>query len=97
MDKEELKETAGKVIDEMSHQLTELNSKKEQISSDAMEKYNESVEELQNKIKDLKSKYEELKNNAPESIEEYKKVFADAGNSFKQGFSKLSALFKKEI
>ncbi len=96
MDKDQLKEKAGKVIDEMSHQLNELSSKKEQVSSEAKEKYDQSIEELQKKITDLKSKYEELKNNAPESIDEYKKVLADAGNSFKEGFTKLSAIFKKE-
>ena len=92
MNKEEFKARANQRIDEISAKINEIKAEKESVKSDAKEEFQESIKELESKKVDLQSNYYALLNATDEKWEEVKSAFSEAADSFKEGFSKLSAL-----
>jgi len=96
MEKQEFKEKAKKRIDEIFAKIDELEASKDKVKDDFREKYNESIADLKKKKDVLIARYNELDEAKDSKWAEVKDAFSDASDSFKEGFSKLTSIFKKD-
>lgn len=95
MEKKEKKEKAKKVIDDIFARIEELENKKNKVNEESREKYHEIINNLKNKKDDLVTKFDALQTATDDKLEEAGRVFSESAESFKEGFSKLSSLFKE--
>ncbi|SDB92828.1 sll1863 family stress response protein [Williamwhitmania taraxaci] len=94
MDKQTFKENAKKSIDDIFAKIEELEAKNENFKERSKIEYDENLAELKAKRDELQAKYRELENATEEKWDEVKIAFSSASESFKEGFSKITALFK---
>lgn len=92
MNKEQYKEKAIKIIDEVSDQINELKAKKESLKEDVKIEYDENINNLETKRLDLKAKYLQLEKANEDKWEEAKEAFSSATHSFKEGLDKLKSI-----
>ena len=96
MEREEFKQKAKQSIDDIFARIEQLEAKMDKAKADAKGKYKDEIEELKLKKADLQSKYEKLENAVEDKWEEVKNAFIESAPSFKEGFSKLGKIFKKD-
>jgi hypothetical protein len=96
MEREEFKQKAKQSIDDLFTRIEQLEAKMDKAKDDAKVKYKDEIEELKLKKADLQAKYEKLENAVEDKWEEVKNAFIESAPSFKQGFSRIGQLFKKE-
>jgi cytochrome c556 len=96
MNKEEFKAFASKQIDDVSEKLDQLKAKKDEVSGELKVKYADTIVDLKEKKTHLKTKFEALEHASEDKWEEVKTAFSNANDSFKEGFSKISQIWKKE-
>ena len=94
MDRETFKENAKKSIDDLFAKIDELEAKKDKAKAETQAEYEAKINELKAKKEELLKKYEELNNATDEKWDEIKITFSSAMDSFKEGFSKISSIFK---
>ncbi len=94
MEKQEFKEKAKKSIDDLFAKIEILEQKKEKASAETKARYNKIIADVKILQKDLQAKYKAFENSSSEDWEEKKKVLNSSLESFKEGFSRLSAIFK---
>jgi peptidoglycan hydrolase CwlO-like protein len=94
MEREKFKTKAKKSIDDIFAKINELESKRDKVREDAKGEYDERISNLKTRREELQKKYESLKKAGDDKWEEAKKTFSSSADSFKEGFSKLSGLFR---
>lgn len=94
MDKQKYKENAKKSIDEIFAKIDELEKKTESFKEKSKAEYEKNIAELKAKRAELQAKYKALENASDDKWEEVKSAFSSASDSFKEGFSKITSLFK---
>lgn len=94
MDKNTIKENAKKTIDDIFNKIQELETKKDELSVEVKAEYEQKIADLKLKKDELKANLDELEKNAEVKLEEVKATFDSAAASVKEGFSKITDLFK---
>jgi len=94
MDRETFKNNAKKSIDSIFAKIDELESKKDQAKSETKVEYEQMLQSLRSKKDRLIEQYDALANSSEGKWEEAKEAFSSASDSFKEGFSKISSLFR---
>jgi hypothetical protein len=94
MTREEFKKNAKKNLDDIFAKIDELEAKKDLAVQEAKLEFEQKIAELKQKKVELKAKFEKLENASEEKWEETKNAFASASVNFREGFSKISSLFK---
>ena len=90
----ESREKAKKSIDALFAKIDELEQKSEKTSEKTKAKYNEAITDLKLMKSELQAKYKALEHSSEKDWEEKKAVFNSSMESFKEGFSKISQIFK---
>lgn len=96
MNREEFKEKAKGVIDDIFVKIDELEEKKENFEGEAKEKYEEKLKELEEKKEELEKKYKDLEEGAEGKWEEVKESFSKSADFFRQGIKDLMNIFNKD-
>lgn len=96
MTREEYKEAASKAIDQVGDQIDKMKAKKNEVSGQLREQYDSALKDLELKQAKMTEKYNEMKSASDDKWEEVKSTFSSASDSFREGFSKLSTLFKSQ-
>ena len=95
MERNKYKENAKNEIDKIFAKIDELEAKKDMVSAETKEKVNHKIAELKSQRDVIKSKYNELIDTTEESWEKAKSSFSESADSFKNGLSELTHLFRK--
>ncbi len=96
MNRNENREKAKKVIDDIFARIDQLERNKDKVSEESKESYQEIMNKLNARKNDLLKRFEDVQNASDDKLEEASKIFSDSAESFKEGFSKLSSLFKNK-
>lgn len=94
MDKESFKKRAQKSLNDLFAKIDELEAKKDKVKADSKAEYEKQLSRLKLQKDNLQAKYNELIKASDEKLEEVKTAFSSAADSFKEGISKISSLFK---
>jgi len=92
MNKSEFRKNAKNKIDRLFVKIEDLETKKNQVSEDALEKYEETIRNLKYKRARLQQNYHALEIVAEEQWVETKKEFVNATESINEGVKELVAL-----
>lgn len=93
MDRNTFKENAKKRIDEIFAGIETLEAKKDKAQAHVQSEYAEQIAALKARKKDLESKYQSALEASEDKWEASKSAFNESMDAFKDGFSKLSAVF----
>lgn len=93
MTKEEIKAKAGEALAEAKSKIKELDAKKDGLSAELKEEFQEKVTALKAKKEALETKIDELEDDAEDKWDEIKDVLGDSLKSFKEGITNLGRLF----
>lgn len=93
MKKEEIKAKATEALTEAKSKLEELQGKRESMTAELKEEFDEKVILLKVKKKELELKLERMEDQSEEKWDEIKDVLGDSIQSFKDGFTNLGKLF----
>ncbi len=94
MDREKFKQEAKQSIDKIFAKIDELEAKKERAKAGSVEEYDKVLANLKVKRDALVAQYDKLADISEEKWEEAKSAFSAASESFKEGFTIISSLFK---
>jgi len=94
MTREEFKEKAKQGIDELFTKIDELEKKKDDVTDDLKNSYNDQISELNKRKEELKLKFLKLMGATDQDWEEHKNSFDSTYATFKEGYYKLSSFFK---
>jgi phage shock protein A len=94
MDKNKFKEEAKQSIDLLFAKIDELESKKDKAEASVKADIENKISELKKKKDDLQARYRSLKDTSDEKWEQAKNAFDSSMDSFKEGISKLTGIFK---
>ncbi len=94
MEREKFKEDAKQFIDKIFARIDELEAKKDRVTEDKKQEYEEMLASLRQRKKLLLDKYNNLSSSAEDKWEEARITFSDASESFKDGFDKIASLFR---
>jgi protoporphyrinogen oxidase len=93
MNKNELKREFKDGIDDVFHNIQELENKSEELSGKSKDELNEKIAMLQKKKDEMDSFYEELLNSSEEKAEEINVRFKKSIVNFKKGFKEIAGAF----
>jgi len=93
MNKAEIKNKAKNAIDEAYAKISELESKRDHMSSELRGEFDEKIKALKAKGEELKQKISSYEEEGEDKWDEVKDILSDSMESFKEGFSKLGKLF----
>jgi hypothetical protein len=100
MKKEEFKQKAHDVLDELVEYIAKLENKAGEIAEDAKEEYREQLDNLKGIRDNLSTKLEEYESIADSKWDVIKEsagsFFASVGESWKENYTKVAEAFKKE-
>jgi chromosome segregation ATPase len=96
MEKEEFKQKAKQTIDDIFAKIDELQIKMDKAKAETKVKYKNEIEELKKKKAELQTRYDKLEDVVEDKWEDVKKAFSESAGSFKEGFSRLGKIFKKD-
>jgi SMC interacting uncharacterized protein involved in chromosome segregation len=93
MTKDEIKAKASEALADAKSTIQELDAKKDTLSAELKEEFEEKVNALKAKKDALEAKIDALEDGAEDKWEEIKDVLGDSLKSFKDGFTNLGRLF----
>lgn len=93
MTKDEIKAKASEALADAKSTIQELDAKKDTLSAELKEEFEEKVNALKAKKDALEAKIDALEDDAEDKWEEIKDVLGDSLKSFKDGFTNLGRLF----
>jgi chromosome segregation ATPase len=93
MTKDEIKAKAQEAISDAKLKIQEFDAKKDGITAELKEEFQEKIELLKAKKDLLQSKIDSLDDDAEDKWEEIKDILGDSIKSFKEGFTNLGRLF----
>lgn len=93
MTKDEIKAKASEALADAKSTIQELDAKKDTLSAELKEEFEEKVNVLKAKKDALEAKIDALEDDAEDKWEEIKDVLSDSLKSFKDGFTNLGRLF----
>lgn len=94
MDRAAVKERARQSIDTVFDAIKKLESKKENISTEAAVKVNREIEALKGKKRELEERYKALETVSKEKWGQAKEDFTASLESFKKGVDKLAQILR---
>lgn len=92
MNKEEAKAKAKNSIDQITEKIESMERKKDEITSDVKNEFEEQIKNLKSLRTEMRQKYDEMKQKTDARWEEAQEAFSRASNKFEQGFSELKEL-----
>lgn len=94
MDRNTIKESIKKTIDEIFVKIDEFEAKSESVKESTKDVYNTKIAELKLKKIELQDTYNDLMDASEEKWEEVKESLSVSTEYFKKGFAELGAMFK---
>ena len=96
MEREEFKQKAKQSIDDIFARIEKLEAKMDKAKADARVKYKDEIDELNRRKMEMQSMLDKVENAVEYKWEEVKAAFNESAPSFKEGFSRLGKIFKKD-
>jgi len=92
MNKQEFRIKAHQKVEELIAEYEKLDQKKDTLSANLRNKYNQQMESLRKKRSELEDNLKKIEEN--DKWEEKKEIFNKSLEHYKNGFSELGKLFK---
>lgn len=94
MDKQEFRSKAHLAVEKLISNVENLEKKKDEVSADMKDKYNQKITSLHKKKAELLENLERIEARQGENWQERKEIFNNSLEHYKAGFEELSKLFK---